>query len=263
MGEPEKPDFKSGILANSVPDGGMTAGLVDGEDVLLAHRGKEWFAVGAHCTHYHGPLADGLMVGEEVRCPWHHACFSLRSGEALHAPALDPIPCWKVEQVGDRVFVREKATLPTKATGSTAGHPSSIVIVGGGAAGLAAAEMLRRDGYQGPLTMISADDAPPVDRPNLSKDFLAGAAPDEWIPLRPREWFSEQRIELVLGTRVTSVDTKQKRVRTEDGKSYEYGALLLATGADPVKIPVEGARPDQVFYLRTFADSKAIVAKVA
>ncbi len=263
MTEQDKPDFKNGIAADSIPDGGMTTGQVDGEDVLLARRGSDWFAVGAHCTHYHGPLADGLMVGEEVRCPWHHACFSLRSGEAVHAPALDPIPCWKVEQIGDRVFVREKVTEPARKKGSAAGYPASVVIVGGGAAGLAAAEMLRREGYEGPMTMISADDAPPVDRPNLSKDFLAGAAPDDWIPLRPKEWYSEQRIDLVLGTRVVSVNTKQKKVLTEDGKAYEYGALLLATGADPVKIPVEGATPEQILYLRTFADSKAIVAKVA
>ncbi len=263
MTEQEKPDFKNGIAADSIPDGGMTTGQVDGEDVLLARRGSDWFAVGAHCTHYHGPLADGLMVGEEVRCPWHHACFSLRSGEAVHAPALDPIPCWKVEQIGDRVFVREKVTEPARKKGSAAGYPASVVIVGGGAAGLAAAEMLRREGYEGPMTMISADDAPPVDRPNLSKDFLAGAAPDDWIPLRPKEWYSERRIDLVLGTRVVSVNTEQKKVLTEDGKAYEYGALLLATGADPVKIPVEGATPEQILYLRTFADSKAIVAKVA
>ena len=140
-------------------------------------------------------------------------------------------------------------------------QPSSIIIIGGGAAGLAAADMLRREGYSGPLTMISADCAPPCDRPNLSKDFLAGTAPDEWIPLRPPEWYSERNIDLVLNSRATSLDTKQKKMSTEDGKTYEYGALLLATGADPVKLPLEGATPSQIFYLRSFADSKAIVAK--
>ena len=140
-------------------------------------------------------------------------------------------------------------------------QPSSIIIIGGGAAGLAAADMLRREGYSGPLTMISADSAPPCDRPNLSKDFLAGTAPEEWIPLRPPEWYSERNIDLVLNSRATSLDTKQKKVTTEDGKTYEYGALLLATGADPVELPLEGAAPSQILYLRSFADSKAIVAK--
>lgn len=116
-----------------------------------------------------------------------------------------------------------------------------MIIIGGGAAGLAAADMLRRQGYSYPLTMISADSAPPCDRPNLSKDFLAGTAPEEWIPLRPPEWYLERNIDLVLNSRVTSLDTKRKTLTTEHGSTYGYGALLLATGADPVKLPLEGA----------------------
>src|SRR5690242_4877384 len=155
MSDPEKPDLRNGVPLASIPDGGKLLGAVDDEDVLLVRRGKEWFAVGAHCTHYHGPLAEGLVVGEEVRCPWHHACFSLRTGEALRAPALDPIQCWRVERQGDTVFVREKIapSSPGKAADKT--HPTSVVIVGGGAAGLAAADMLRRQGYSGPVTRIS------------------------------------------------------------------------------------------------------------
>jgi apoptosis-inducing factor 3 len=235
--------------------------VVDDDEVLLIRRGEHFFAVGAYCTHYHGPLAEGLVVNDEVRCPWHHACFSLSTGEALRAPALDPIQCWRVEQVGEKVFVREKAAPATNRQVSTTVQPSSIVIIGGGAAGLAAADMLRREGYSGPLTMISADSAPPCDRPNLSKDFLAGTAPEEWIPLRPPEWYSERNIALVLNSRATSLDTKQKKVTTENGKTYEYGALLLATGADPVELSLEGAAPSQILYLRSFADSKAIVEK--
>ena len=262
MNDREKPDLKNGIPLASTPDGGKLLGVVDGEDVLVVRRGTEWFAVGAYCTHYHGPLADGLVVDGEVRCPWHHACFSLRTGEALRAPAIDPIQCWHIEQVGESVFVRGKVPTAPKRV-STKEHPTSVIIIGGGAAGLAAADMLRREGYSGPLTMISADSAPPSDRPNLSKDFLAGTAPEEWIPLRPPEWYSERKIELVLNSRVTSLDTRRKKISTEDGKTYEYGALLLATGADPVKLPLEGATPSQILYLRSFADSKAIVAKAA
>ncbi len=263
MGDSAKPDLKKGVPLASIPDGGKLLGTVGDEEVLLVRRGAELFAVGAHCTHYQGPLAEGLVVGDEVRCPWHHACFSLRTGEALRAPALDPIQCWRVERVGDNVVVKEKAAASGIQTSPTASHPSSIVIVGGGAAGLAAAEMLRRKGYQGPLTMISADRDPPVDRPNLSKDFLAGTAGEDWIPLRPTKWYSEHKVDLVLNSRATSLDTQQRKITTQNGKTYEYGALLLATGADPIKLPVEGAAPSQVFYLRTFADSKAIVAKAA
>ncbi len=259
----QKPDLKNGIAANSLEDGGKLVGMVGEEEVLLVRRGGEFVAIGAHCTHYHGPLVDGLIVGDEVRCPWHHACFNLRTGEALRAPALDPIQCWRVEKSGDKVFVREKIEANQEDSSKTAGkdHPASIVIVGGGAAGLAAADMLRREGYSGPLTILSADSAPPVDRPNLSKDFLAGTAPEDWIPLRPQDWYTERKINLVLNARVASLDTKQKSVRTEDGKFYEYGALLLATGAEPVRLPVEGATPSQLFYLRSLADSKAIVER--
>src|SRR6202166_2236741 len=108
MNNVEKPDLKKGVPLATVPDGGKILGLVDGEDVLLVRHGTEFFAVGANCTHYQGPLADGLLVDDEVRCPWHHACFSLRTGEALRAPALDPIQCWYIEQIGENVFVKGK-----------------------------------------------------------------------------------------------------------------------------------------------------------
>jgi NADPH-dependent 2,4-dienoyl-CoA reductase/sulfur reductase-like enzyme/nitrite reductase/ring-hydroxylating ferredoxin subunit len=255
-------DLKKGVALGELADGAMVAGVVDGEEALLVRRGDDLYAIGAHCTHYHGPLADGLIAGDTVRCPWHHACFSLATGEALYAPALDPISCWRVERVGDMAFVREKLPESTsRASVAIASAPASIVIVGGGAAGLAAADMLRREGYDGPVTMLSADDSPPVDRPNLSKDYLAGTAPDEWLPLRTPEFYAERKIELVRNARVASIEAKAKRVHLADGGEYEYGALLIATGADPVVLDIPGAQPSQIHYLRTLADSQAIVAK--
>ncbi|HEX9452130.1 MAG TPA: FAD-dependent oxidoreductase [Burkholderiales bacterium] len=258
-----KPDLKGGVALDGLADGGMLVGRVDDEDVILARRGDELFAVSAYCTHYHGPLAEGLMAGDTLRCPWHHACFSLRSGEALRAPALDPITCWRVERVGDKAFVREKISKPGPAKVRSQNAPDPVVIVGGGAAGLAAADMLRREGYDGGVTLISADDAPPCDRPNLSKDYLAGTAQEDWIPLRSSGYYTERRIELVLNARVSSLDVNARRVQLENGKTYGFGALLLATGAEPVRLPVPGAADSQIHYLRTFADSRAIVAKAA
>jgi NADPH-dependent 2,4-dienoyl-CoA reductase/sulfur reductase-like enzyme/nitrite reductase/ring-hydroxylating ferredoxin subunit len=258
-------DLSKGVEASALADGGMILGRVGDEEVVLARSGTELFAIRAQCSHYRGPLAKGLVVGDTVRCPWHHACFSLRTGEALRAPALDPIACWRVERDGDRIFVREKlpAARPKPASTSARQVPSSNVIVGGGAAGVAAAEMLRREGYDGTLTMISADADPPVDRPNLSKDFLAGEAQDDWIPLWPNDFYVEQRIELVLGRRVSSIDPTSRTVRLDDGSDRSYGSLLLATGAEPVRLKIPGAHEDQVRYLRTFADSRAIVERAA
>jgi NADPH-dependent 2,4-dienoyl-CoA reductase/sulfur reductase-like enzyme/nitrite reductase/ring-hydroxylating ferredoxin subunit len=267
MEEAQKPDFRSGFAFRDLRDGGMTPGQVDGEDVIVVRRGEELFAVGALCTHYHGPLAEGLVVGDTVRCPWHHACFSLRTGEALRAPALDKVARWRVERVGDTVYVRGKLAdgdpKPASPASRTAKVPGSIVIIGGGGAGLAAADTLRREGYGGPLTLISADDAPPYDRPNLSKDFLAGTAPEDWIPLRSSEYYVERRIDLVLGSRVESIEVPQKQVRLESGRTYGFEALLIATGAEPVRLPVLGAKDSQIHYLRSFADSRALVARAA
>ncbi len=261
MTDPVKPDLKNGVPADTLADGEMTVGVVGDVEVILARRGDEFFAVGAHCTHYHAPLVDGLIAGDTLRCPWHHACFSLRTGEALRAPALDPIDCWRVERAGSKVFVREKIGLPARP--ASRGAPSSIVIVGGGAAGLAAADMLRREGYDGRVTLISADDFPPCDRPNLSKDYLAGTAQEDWIALRSADYYGKQRIDLMLDARVSAIDVKQKRVKLAHGETVEFGALLLATGADPVRLPIPGAADSQLHYLRTFADAKAIVARSA
>ena len=187
---PDKgPDFTKGVATEALADGSMLAGHVGEDAVLLARRGDEYFAIGAECTHYHGPLAEGLVVDDTVRCPWHHACFNLRTGEALRAPALSPVACWAIELRADKVVVRGKVVPQPASRGASptaAAPPQRIVIVGGGAAGFAAAEMLRRQRYQGSIVMLSDDDAPPVDRPNLSKDYLAGSAPEEWVPLRER-----------------------------------------------------------------------------
>jgi apoptosis-inducing factor 3 len=260
--ESEKPDLRQGVSVAALRDGDMIAGRVDDEEVVLVHSGGELFAIGAHCTHYHGPLADGLVVDGTVRCPWHHARFDLRTGEAACPPGLDAVACWRVERRGDLAVVGEKVSQPqVKPAPDARQAPASVIIIGGGAAGFAAAEMLRREAYAGPITMISADDSPPCDRPNLSKDFLAGTAQPDWIPLRSPEFYADNRIELLLETRVASIDTTRREVKLENGSARSFGALLIATGADPVHLPIPGADSASVSYLRSFADSQAIVAK--
>src|SRR5262249_33054499 len=234
---PSGPDLTQGIAVSDIPDNGMLAGHVGEDAVLVARRGDEVFAIGATCTHYNGPLAEGLLVDDTVHCPWHHACFSLRTGEALHAPALSPVACWSVERRDGKISVRSvRPTAPRKATARPAGAPDRIVIVGGGAAGFAAAERLRREQFQGSIVMLSSDDAPPVDRPNLSKDYLAGNAPEDWVPLRPPEYYKDNAIELRTGTTVAGIDARAREVALADGSRVRYDRLLLATGAEPVRL---------------------------
>jgi apoptosis-inducing factor 3 len=195
------PDLSRGIPISAVPPGAMLHGHVGDSAVLLVRRGEEFFAIDATCTHYHGPLAKGYFDGETVRCPWHHACFSVRTGEAVRAPAFDPVATWGTELRDGKAFVTGKRS-SAPARKQAAALPARIVIVGGGAAGFAAAEMLRREQYQGSIVMLSADGAAPVDRPNPSKDFLAGSAREEWVPLRPPSWYHDQKIELRLNSPV-------------------------------------------------------------
>ncbi|MEO7855285.1 MAG: FAD-dependent oxidoreductase [Rubrivivax sp.] len=258
------PDFAAGVAHSTLSDDAPLLGHAQGEAVLLVKRSDEVFAIGATCTHYGAPLADGLLVGATIRCPWHHACFSLRSGAALRAPALDGVACWRVERREGQVFVTGKhEAAATAARSVDAGMPEAIVIVGGGAAGNAAAEMLRREGYGGKITMLSADDSPPCDRPNLSKNYLAGTAPEEWIALRSAQFYAEQKIDLRLNTRVAAIDTTKRQLRLEDGSAVGYDALLLATGADPIRLPIPGADLPHVHTLRTWSDSRALIARAA
>lgn len=259
------PDLKEGVSVDTLDEGGKLLGHADGEPVLLARLDDGFFAVSATCTHYSGPLGEGLLVDDTVRCPWHHACFSVRTGEALRAPALNPVASWKVEVSDSTVRVTERVEHESgraQAGGEGAvTDVSDIVIVGAGAAGDAAAEMLRRKGFDGRVVLIGLDGTAPYDRPNLSKDYLAGDAPEEWLPLRDSDFYEDQDIELLLESRVTSIDTEEGRVVLSNGDSYRFDRLLLATGSSPVQLPVPGADRPHVHYLRTLADCRAIIEK--
>ena len=261
--KPTGPDLTLGTPIDQIPDGKMIVGHVGDEEVLLVRRGDEIFAVGAHCTHYSGPLAEGLLVGDTVRCPWHHACFDLRTGEALEAPGISPLACWAVEREGEKIVVRGKREQPKpKPRGKLAdGLPEKIVIIGGGAAGFAAAEMLRRQNYNGSIVMLSSDEARPYDRPNLSKDYLAGGIPFDYVPLQPESFYSDNRIDVRLGHTAVEIDTRAHEVVIAGGERVPYDRLLLATGAEPVRLTIPGAELPHVRTLRSLADCEAIIER--
>jgi NADPH-dependent 2,4-dienoyl-CoA reductase/sulfur reductase-like enzyme/nitrite reductase/ring-hydroxylating ferredoxin subunit len=259
--EPVGPDLAEGVPAASLPEGGLISGHVGKEPVLLARLGDEIVAIGGKCTHYGGPLGEGLVSGETVRCPWHHACFSLRTGEAIAAPAFDPVPRWRVETSGDRIVVREKLPKAEPAAPGVTADGARFVIVGGGAAGFAAAERLRREGFAGDVTILSADAEPPVDRPNLSKDFLAGKAPESWVFIKPASFYKRRDIRLELAATVSSLDASGREVGLADGRSFAFDKLLLATGAEPIRLAIPGADRAHVFTLRSLDDSRAIIEK--
>lgn len=256
------PDLTEGVTLADFGDRKMLRGRVGKKPVLLARVGDDIHAIGATCTHYQGRLDRGALEGDAVRCPLHHALFSLHSGEALNAPAFNPVAVWKVEREGERIFVREeKPREDPPARAKLPDDPARVVIVGGGAAGFAAAEMLRRRGYDGGITMISAEADAPLDRPNLSKDYLDGSAPEDWMPLKGASFYESQEIDLHLATEVAQIDTDAREVVTADGARHGYDRLLVATGAEPVVLPIPGADRPHVFTLRSIADSRAIMAR--
>lgn len=253
------PDLAAGVESSALVEGKPLLGHAAGEAVMLVKVAGRVSAVAATCTHYSGPLAEGLVVGETVRCPWHHACFNLRTGAVERAPALNPIACYQVETAGTKLRVGAKLDPATPKGAPTAGV-DAVVIVGAGAAGHNAAETLRARGYTGAITLLGRDADAPYDRPNLSKDYLAGTAPEEWMPLRPREFYADKGITLETGVEVSELDVKARAVRAADGRSFRFDRLLLATGAEPIRLPVPGADAPFVHLLRTMADCRRLIA---
>jgi NADPH-dependent 2,4-dienoyl-CoA reductase/sulfur reductase-like enzyme/nitrite reductase/ring-hydroxylating ferredoxin subunit len=254
------PDLTAGIPLDQCAEGQTISARVGDEPVLLSRFDGEFYAIGATCTHYGGALGEGLNHAGTVRCPLHHACFDLKTGAALRAPALDPVDRWRVDVEGNTLFVREKLDSPAPATPAPTAA-GTVVIVGGGAAAVACANDLRRLGHDGEIIMLSADQDPPCDRPNLSKDYLAGNALEEWIPLRSDDWYRELRIDLRLETEVCAIDLAERLVVCKSGERVHYDRLLLATGAEPRRLDGPGFDGENVVTLRSLADARALIER--
>jgi NADPH-dependent 2,4-dienoyl-CoA reductase/sulfur reductase-like enzyme/nitrite reductase/ring-hydroxylating ferredoxin subunit len=250
-----------------------TSDLHDGEmrkvsagetEVLLTRVDGRFHAVSAKCSHYGGPLAQGVLCGTHVMCPWHHAVFDVTNGDLIEPPALDALACYDVRVEGDRVLVSvpeeaDEHHAPAMAKPDHAADSRQFVIIGGGAAGYAAAQTLREEGFRGGIVMITCEDRAPYDRPNLSKDYLHGHAEPEWMPLRADEFFTEHGIKLVRNREVARVDANTKTITFDSGETMDYDALLVATGGAPVRLNIPGSELKNVCVLRSFADADSII----
>lgn len=255
------PDFSKGLPVEDLQGEQSLLGHVGREPVLLVKHDGEFFAVGATCSHYGGPLQEGLVVGETVHCPWHHACFDLRTGEALKAPALNPIAAWSVEVREGKVYVTGKKASSIRPREWS--ESQRYVIVGAGGAGTAAAIMLRKHGFIGHIAVVTEENSLPYDRPNLSKDYLAGNLPEDWIPLETEDFYRQHKINFELGVRAEKIDAHRRTVFLSNGKTLRYDRCLLATGGEPIKPKIPGINQSHVYYLRTLQDCRRIIDRTS
>ena len=257
--ELQGPDLQAGVDVDQLVEGQPLLGHAHGQAVVLVKRGEACFAVGATCSHYSGPLAEGLVVGDTIRCPWHHARFDLATGAPQGGPGINPLPCFEVARQGRLVRITNQRGPAAARPGVR--DPGRVVIIGSGPAGILVADTLRAHGHAGSITLLG-EEGIPVDRPNLSKDYLAGTAPEEWLPLRDEGALRDKKIDL-LKSRARQIDLPGKRVLVEGSADVGYDALVIASGAAPIRLPIPGADLPHVHLLRTLDDSRGIIAAAA
>lgn len=249
---------KEGLPVSEIPQGVLVKAHVGDNAVVAWQSDGQYFVTGGTCTHYGGPLGDGYFDGERIHCPWHLACFDARTGAVVSSPARDPLDAYAVEVRDGRLFASKVRERPGASSPPT--NPPSVVIVGGGAAGSIAVETLRAEGYAGSITLVTQEDDLPYDRPNLSKDYLAGKAPEEWIPLRDSSFYEELGVSVIRNERAKTIDRANRELVLGGGRRLAFGALLIATGATPRRLEIPGDDLPHVHTLRSLADSRAIIA---
>ncbi|MBH0111369.1 FAD-dependent oxidoreductase [Novosphingobium sp. YJ-S2-02] len=256
----QTPDFGAGIAASSLGRGEMQTGTFDGADILLIRAEDGTLrAVSATCTHLGAPLETGALIEGEIRCPWHHARFSLEDGQAVGGPATESLGCYEVEESDGTIRVTGRRHVSAPRPALEVATP--VVIVGSGAAGYALADMLARDGHGADTILVSADEEAPYDRTFLSKQYLAGDAERSEVMLPATGQGLGDPVDIRTGAKVTAIDTKAGTLRFEDGSSLDYGTLVLATGAEPVAPDFLGRDDPRVHTLRTLADADALLAQ--
>ncbi|KAI8158783.1 NADH-dependent flavin oxidoreductase nadA [Colletotrichum sp. SAR 10_70] len=241
---------------------------IEGAKVLLVNAGGKIQAVGPKCTHFGAPLVKGVLTTSgRLTCPWHGACFNTKTGDVEDAPALDSIPVFNVTERDGAVYItgeesaiksgRRKPNFKCNVVSGT--QEEKVVIVGGGSGALGAVEALRNGGYQGPLTIISAEGYLPIDRTKLSKALLTDVNALQW---RDKAWYESGSVDWV-DDEVTDVDFSDRKVSTSGGKTLPYTKLILATGGTPRNLPLQGFKVlGNIFTLRTAHDTQKIVKAI-
>lgn len=251
--------------AASMKDGDKRKVEQNDTEVLLLKVDGSFYALYPYCTHYGAPLEDGLLHGRRLICPWHHACFDACSGEHVEAPGLDGLPSYELRVEGNDVIVKVPEDsgdrTPNPMTAADPSDERTFVVLGGGAAGAYAAEGMRQAGYKGRIVMITAEDELPYDRPNCSKAYLSGEAPEEWMPLRPESFYKEHNIEVLTDHQVTRVDAPNKTIEFEKQPAMSYDKIVLCTGGIPRRLKLPGMDLKNVHTLRSLADSRQIRAE--
>lgn len=251
--------------ADELKDGQMKQVSVEGTDVLLTRIDGQYRAVSAYCTHYGAPLATGVLSGTRVVCPWHHACFSVVSGDQEEPPGLDSLPCFEARVENGQVIVVVPEDAPKQRVSQMAAPDAAdkriFAVLGGGAAGAAEVEALRQAGYRGRILMITGESFLPYDRTSLSKAYLAEREKQSGVkPLRSAAFYQERGIEVLSGKGVARVRAEARQIEFADNSTLHYDALLLATGGTPRRLPVPGAELAGVLTLRAPGDVDQIAA---
>jgi apoptosis-inducing factor 3 len=254
-------DLAQWTSVEAVAQGEVLAGVVSGESVLVWRSGNQLKAYSANCPHLSGPLDKGIITDGLIRCPWHHACFSLATGEATAAPAFDALREHPVVVERDRFAVRPAEAQAARQFGAVDVSLGTMAIVGGGAAGLAAADALRNLGWRGGISVFSDETDQPYDRTLLTKDYLEGAFGDDRLSIA-RHSLADLGVDFRGGATVQNIDASNQRLRLANGDELAYTKLLLATGAAPRRPDFPGGDLPHVMTLRSLRDCRRIIANV-
>ncbi|KAM3875502.1 apoptosis inducing factor mitochondria associated 4 [Diretmus argenteus] len=248
-------------LEADMQDGQMKEVSVEDQKVLLVRTRGQYSAVGSQCSHYNAPLVKGALVGDRVRCPFHGACFNVRSGDIEEYPGLDCLPNYKVKVQDGKVYVsisRKSLKLTRRVKEMSSRVPGvnhTILLIGGGPASLVCAETLRQNQYQGRIIMVTKDTLPPFDKPKLSKALNLDSSD---ILLRSIDFFQQHGIEVWTQKEAVSVNPSDKMVKLSDGTVQHYEQLLISTGCRARPLTCPGWDLRGVKLLQTHEDAKEI-----